>query len=382
MAVYHQMGHATVNLIPEVMGYRGAILSPVNCTEALALSWAEEHQSKDFEFVFDPQLYFPRSDRGQLADWPYFPKELDTADLSSAAWWEGVNKKLLACAVAAGLRRVCSPTMVPRGGYSDEYFTFFRDVASRLAVLAQKKKIEVLQTVLWPLDEITSLDRVMQCASIFTGGDARAVYLVLVSDLKPRKEYGDADQLRAVLRFISALREAEVSTTVGFCNAESILFTEAGAAACATGKFFNLRRFTKSRFEEPQDGGGQLPYWFEESLLATIRESDLTRLRDMGMLSAASHANPFGKQILEMLAKPAKERTAWVALGWRQYMHWFADVDRRLRKGEAKATELLRTADANWERLEEEGFFMAERGNDGGWIRSWLRALNEYAKEW
>ncbi|MGO9709880.1 MAG: hypothetical protein ACLQBL_13515, partial [Polyangiaceae bacterium] len=44
-----------------------------------------------FEFIFDPQLYFPRrADRGQLATWSYFPKDFDTADMSSEAWWTAI----------------------------------------------------------------------------------------------------------------------------------------------------------------------------------------------------------------------------------------------------------------------------------------------------
>lgn len=64
------------------------------------------------------------------------------------------------------------------------------------------------------------------------------------------------------------------------------------ATSCATGKFFNLRRFTKSRFEEPAGGGGQLPYWVEESLFAYLRETDVLRVRDEGLIADASRRKP------------------------------------------------------------------------------------------
>jgi hypothetical protein len=55
-----------------------------------------------------------------------------------------------------------------------------------------------------------------------------------------------------------------------------ILWKAAGATNCATGKFFNLRRFTISRFEEPDSsGGGQLGYWFEKALLGIPSEFGL-----------------------------------------------------------------------------------------------------------
>ena len=42
--------------------------------------------------------------------------------------------------------------------------------------------------------------------------------------------------------------------------------------------------------DEPSQGGGQLPYWYEESLVAFLRESDVPRLQRRGELSDASLA--------------------------------------------------------------------------------------------
>jgi len=38
----------------------------------------------------------------------------------------------------------------------------------------------------------------------------------------------------------------------------------------------------------------------------------------------------------------------------------------------------LRTADANWSKLDEAKILLEERFNDGTWIRVWLNALNEF----
>jgi len=35
-----------------------------------------------------------------------------------------------------------------------------------------------------------------------------------------------------------------------------ILWKAAGATNCASGKYFNLRRFTLSRLDEPEENGG------------------------------------------------------------------------------------------------------------------------------
>ena len=110
MPAYHQMGHDSQNLLGEVPGFRGAIISPVNETEADVEAMVNAHASEAFEFVFDPQLYFPRrGDRGQLGTWSYFPRDFDTADMTSEAWWAGTLDAIATTAARVGAsRRVLS----------------------------------------------------------------------------------------------------------------------------------------------------------------------------------------------------------------------------------------------------------------------------------
>ncbi|HHT9007330.1 TPA: hypothetical protein ACT5C0_002964 [Burkholderia cenocepacia] len=91
MGVYHQMGHDSWNLIdrPELQKYRGIILSPVNNSPVEILDRLGQlgFTRNMIDIILDPQLYKPRSDRGKLATWPYFPGDLDSADLTKVAWW-------------------------------------------------------------------------------------------------------------------------------------------------------------------------------------------------------------------------------------------------------------------------------------------------------
>jgi hypothetical protein len=69
MAVYHQMGHHSENLLTEgsLTAFRGAILSPVNYTHAEVQDQIATCRTlQDFRSIFDPQLYFPRTERGYL----------------------------------------------------------------------------------------------------------------------------------------------------------------------------------------------------------------------------------------------------------------------------------------------------------------------------
>jgi hypothetical protein len=198
-----------------------------------------------------------------------------------------------------------------------------------------------------------------------------------VGDTQPRRELADVEQLKGALRLISALEQSGLAVIVGFSSIDMVLWKAVGATVCATGKFFNLRRFTESRWAEPAEGGGQLPYWFEESLMAFIRESDLLRLRDAGLLSPVHESNPFAAEILLTLTKAPG--TPWLALSWRQYMYAFADLEARIVSGTVDVGQMLRQAERNWIAVEDASILMEEIRNDGSWLRAWRRALLEYS---
>lgn len=109
--------------------------------------------------------------------------------------------------------------------------------------------------------------------------------------------------------------------------------------------------------------------------MSFIRQSDLQRVVPMNLPRLEASPNPFGEQILRQMA--TEPDRPWLALAWRQFMFWFADVENRLSSGAVSPAALLRNADNNWRMLDDADFLMEERRNDGGWIRSWRRALTE-----
>jgi hypothetical protein len=379
MPAYHQMGHDSENLLwtEDLSQYRGAILSPVNYDQdkiAAQIQWARERDT--FESVFDPQLYVPNSERGCLREWSYFPNDVDSADLASDAWWNGLLDALVSVCASIRPTAVCSPAVLP-ATYSDDYFGRMVSVSDQLAGRLLGSGLLSVQTAVVGLPDLTTPGRAMAIASILSRSRTNRVYLVLVGQAEPRRELNEVEEIKGAMRLIAAMRSAGLEVTVGFSSSDLVLWKAAGASHCATGKFFNLRRFTRTRFEEPRgQGGGQLPYWFEESLIAFLRQSDVQRIIPMSLPQVGTSPNPFGAQILAQLA--SEPDRAWLALGWRQFMFWFADVENRLDTTTITAADLLRNADSNWRMLDDSGFLMEERRNDGGWLRSWRRALMEF----
>jgi hypothetical protein len=379
MSAYHQMGHDSENLLwtEGLARYRGAILSPVNYDQdkvAAQIEWARRQNG--FETIFDPQLYVPNSERGCLRDWPYFPDDVDSADLSSETWWENTLNSLVDVCVRVRPTAVCSPAVLP-SAYPDDYFVRIVSVGDQLCVRLADSGVEPIQTAVVGMPELSTAGRPMAIASILSRSRASRIYLVFSTLIEPRRELSDVEEIKGAMRLIAALRTAGLRVTVGFTSSEIVLWKAAGASDCATGKFFNLRRFTRTRFEEPRgQGGGQLPYWFEESLMAFLRQSDVQRVLPINLPRLGTSPNPFGEQIWEQLGNEPEK--AWLALAWRQFLFWFADIEARLEDVAVTPAQVLRNADNNWRTLEDADFIMEERRNDGGWIRPWRRAVAEF----
>lgn len=380
MSVYHQMGHHSENLISaeHLDGFRGAILSPVNYNQQNIQQQLELCAGIDnFDTIFDPQLYYPNTERDCLREWSYFPQDFETADLSSEAWWNRMNQGLLIVAAELQPDAMCTPAVVPRA-YTDAYYALTVAVGNRLNTMLRNVGTRALQTAVVALADLATRGRAETIASILSRSDVDEIFLVLVSEVEPRRELIISEELTGAMRLISALEAGGMKVIVGFCSTDLILWKQAGASACATGKFFNLRRFTRSRFDEPSGGGGQLAYWAEESLLAYLREPDLLRIAEARLLSEHTERNPYADQILNQLRE--NPGTAWLALSWRQYLYWFADFERRLSSGEVAAVDYLRGVGRNWERVEDQGIIMEESRNDGRWVQPWRRAIADFQR--
>lgn len=374
------MGHDSENLLHAdgLEAYSGAILSPVNYQKDRVVGQiARAREEGNFEAIFDPQLYVPNTERGCLREWDYFPNDVDTADLSSDVWWEDLNLMLAATCTEIGPSAVCSPAVLPNT-YENDYYLRQVSIASNLSTLLQGTQIATILTVVVSLTDLATAGRALAIASILTRSECDRAYVLFFGTTHPRRELSQTEELKGAMRLIAALQENGVSVLVGYCSSELVLWKFAGATSCATGKFFNLRRFTRARFEEPPEGGGQLAYWFEESLMSFLRESDLIRVTQRGILSESSRRNPFGRQIIDQIR--TSPGTAWVGLGWRQFMYWFSEVERRIGEEGLDVGTLLRDAELAWRTLEDvhPPVLMEDFRSDGAWVRSWRRALIEY----
>ncbi|WP_321852607.1 hypothetical protein [Burkholderia diffusa] len=382
MGVYHQMGHDSWNLIdrPELQKYRGIILSPVNNSPVGILDRLGQlgFTRNMIDIILDPQLYKPRSDRGKLATWPYFPGDLDSADLTKVAWWVQRGEALVKCANEIGATAICSPAMLPRV-YDDAYYSQIVDITNQLQPIALESKIEILLTAIVDLKTLADKNSPHRIATVLTRTKVARAYLIFSDDLKPRQQRTDHESLANAIKLIRLLEQAGTKVIIGFSGLDGILWKHAGATDLATGKFFNLRRFVPGRWDDAADGGKVVPYWTDDGLITWLREPDVQLLLNAKLIDrqVASH-NPHSAEILQIL--DSKSGTPWVAIGWRQYLYWFQEIEQSIGQDPSYALELLRSADRKWGEIEKSEIQLYDRLNTGEWIRPWINAIVEASR--
>lgn len=380
MGAYMQMGHQTENLVGEdgLDDFKGLILSPLNrLPEELRQDIVKFKEIKDFDFIFDPQLYYPRTIKPKIRQHPYFPDDFETNDHSSLKWWEEIVKKLTEYAAGLGVTTLVTPTIDPKR-CTDDYYHITVEIGNLVCASKAQPISQYLLSLIVDVADICDRDKLLKIASFAAMSRCDGFYIVFKSDLEPRREYASEGSLNSMLTFIHELKLIGKPITIAFSSSDMVLFKAAGATNCATGKFFNLRRFTSSRFEEPAGGGGQLPYWFEHNLMAFLREADLKRIQSTGrghLIGGLNSSNFWGTAIFDLFQnEPGK---AWVALGWKQFLSWFAKTEQLLHDS-ADLKELkkwLRDAETNWIELNDKDILMDEPRNDGGWLRPWRQAI-------
>jgi hypothetical protein len=378
--VFHQMADKSQNLLDDeqLAHYVGAVISPVNYSEDETRAQIERLRMRtggSFSFVLDPQLYFPHSEEGALPGWRFFPSEFRSGDHMSAKYWNGIAKTVAGVGKDLRVQYIASPAVVPKA-YDNAYFELMTTVASSLADCTDDRFEPMQSLIVSTRDLAATPDRAMIIASIVAATPCGWIYLMLDTDVRPRLELSDSTQLTGVMKLISALERAGKHVLVGYSSSDVILWKTAGATSCATGKFFNVRRFTRSRFEDKEEGGGNLPYWFEESLVAFVRAADFKRLATENLLSNATRRNPLATSVLDAI----QSDVAWLKSSWVAYMWWFADVEMRLSSGGTTAKDLLKVARGVWAELDRREVYMSERLNTGEWIQLWLQADADFRK--
>lgn len=378
MAAYLQQGHGSWGLLEEddIGSYEGLVLSPVNDgPDAVRNGLARlADKRSEFEVILDPQLYNPSIDKGRLSEWSYYSADFETGDHSDAAWWIARGREVVDDAHRLGVDAVCSPALFPRD-FSDEYYRLIVEVADATCDYANKSGIETLLTAIICLKDLANPARAFQIASILSDTTCERLYLTFLSDeVQPREPLNDAAALPTAVHLVRLLSQ-HLRVHVAFCAHDLVMWKFAGATDVSSGKFFNLRRFSPSRWRDEDNGGRLVAYWNEGALATVLRDQEVLRLdREHWFDGRKFTSNPAGERILAILR--GGKGDAWQKLSWLQYLRWVYNAD-RLFSTPGDAERALESCDGKWGDIHAKRILFTDRFNNGDHVRIWLNAIRE-----
>lgn len=377
MGTFLQLGHESWNLAenPEAGPFNGIVLSPVNDSQVEAATRIERLESRDdLEIILDPQLYYPRSRRGSLAQWSYWSSDFETADHGNIGWWgQRAQDVANSCREING-DSFCTPAFSTRA-YSDDYYRFIVDIGDSVLPFARDIGVGALLTCIVKLADLEDATRALQIASVVSRTRCDRIYLTfLCGEDANREPLRNSSQLASAIHLIRLLAR-DLRVHVAFASHDLVLWKFAGAADVSTGKWLNVRRFSPGRWVDEDANGRQVPYWSEDTLLTLLRDQDVLRLDRAGWFAERDFSNnPAAARILEILRNGSGD--AWQRLSWLQYLRWARNTEASCATP-ALAEAVVEATDEAWGIVQDARIAMTDRFNDGSHARAWLNAVRE-----
>ena len=258
MDVYHQAGHNSVwnlgSLIEDGAG-SGIIFSPVNDRADKILGISDEIKKVSF---FDPQLYLPKSIKGKLSSFEYFPsnfsKSFTTGDFDKEK--REIAKRCLDFQLKNQFKYLVIPSryyeVLPSNFYEqcedhliEPFLGYYQDT---------KAQNEILLTFIVKQELLMNDERRNELLNWLTGiHDIDGVYLIFENNFLS-KQIKDSAYLYNALILIHSLKINELKVHVGYTNIEGLLYSIADPNSVAMGSYENLRQFDIKRFEDKEKG--------------------------------------------------------------------------------------------------------------------------------
>lgn len=282
LGLLHQVGHNSnwnVESFERDSCGDGLILSPLHQALATVARLDVETRASS---IFDPQFYLPNSRKPKLQTYPFFPEQVDGGFQTStfAQHAASVARDCINFQVEQGFRKIVVPTRFinqPFPDYFEQHNAFTVDAfmeysGDRPLCLSLAVTSPMIQHSAWRqslLNWITSFPAVDE------------VYL-MYEHVRDHKQVQDGDFLRDCLRFFSDILESGLALTVGYTNAESILFSAAGDLNITMGSFENTRIFSVDKFVESEgERRGPKARIYLAGLMNWIQFEDAKRIRQL-----------------------------------------------------------------------------------------------------
>lgn len=276
----HQVGHNAkwnIQSFEEEGCGSGLILSPL-------------HQSKDSveklsaatraSSVFDPQFYLPSSQKPKLLQYPFFP-ESAVGGFKTASF-KGhsieVAQQCLQFQKDMGFRRLTVPTR-----FIDQLYTDYVERQKAFTVdafveVAGDAALSLSLAITAPMIEDVSF-RTKLLNWITSYPTVTHVYL-MYQQARDTKQVADSDFLRSAHDFFAEIQSTGLELTVGYTNAECLMYSMLDDIELTVGAFENTRIFSIDKFVvSEEDRRGPKARIYLPGLLNWVQFGDAREIR-------------------------------------------------------------------------------------------------------
>jgi hypothetical protein len=286
MELMLQVGWGMMQLCRFLVGHWGGgtvILSPRDLSNEQLANLASSISELGGAALLDPQLYVPDCDHARLtahAFWPRVPEYWrDPRELPR------VVDELLTANTACGTAKIICPAPLASVINDD----VLQSVGAALEEFGRRgiEPSRILATVALTSDAVRNEDRAELLSDAIESWDVAGIYLVAEH---PNSEYlvGDPMWVARILDIVAGARLVGKTVVVGYCSHQMLVAAAAGANAIASGTWLNVRKFSATRFDEPDEDeiSRRATWYYAPHLLSEFKIPFLDIARRLGQLPA------------------------------------------------------------------------------------------------
>lgn len=258
-----QFGHGMKELSKELVRKWGSgtiIMSPRDMEPEQIERWALEFRKVNASCLFDPQIYYPKSDHHRLITHNYWPDTFTTSILSNGTALKKVLSNLKRYNDTANTSAYILPGIYSTTINQDWFAVHETIVEDSINIMNDKERYA---TLCIPSDCLRLNEELIEeIISRTENWDVHGYYIVAEH---PNNQYlvDDPIWLSNLMILCSGLKLQNRKVIVGYCSHQMLCLASANVDCIASGTWLNVRVFGEDRFYEgDEDSTSRRAKWY------------------------------------------------------------------------------------------------------------------------
>lgn len=370
MELYLQFGYGmkqiTMDLSKDWEGTT-AILSPRDISPKQLENWKAGFTKAGVRTLFDPQMYYPKSEHDGLMKYEYWDSSFVTKITNEVSFEEGLIKSILSYNEIAGCKEFIIPSAMYQ--FDEEWISRWKKQCDKLINATRKyvSGMDIILTLALPdtllTQKETEIEKIIAETEKF---DVNGYYIVAY----PPKEQYLVDTpmwLSNLMQICAALKLRGNKVIMGYGNHQLLCLSATGIDAMATGTYLNVRRFT-NKFKKDDSIQRKSVWYYYPAALSEYKLGFLDVAFNSDVLQHMKPSKNMDKGYVDLLFGGAMpSATAFnETMAFKHYIHCVKVQMQSLSKKSYKDTVvanevLLETAMRRIEFMEKHGVYAQNR---------------------